>query len=232
MTITLVQRQEIARDTWEFLFTKPADVTARAGQYINLKLPDLLFPDRKGPRRTFTLASAPHEEHWRIATRLTGSGFKQTLLEMPLGSSCEYIGPRGELILRAEAPSFVFIAGGIGITPFRSMTLAWRQQPDKPLTLFHANADVAGMPYRSLFSGLGEAKFTFVPTITGENEHDWNGETRPLSLALFQDYVADFSQPLFYLVGPPAMVTDLTAVLQNKGVAGDRILSESFFGYA
>jgi ferredoxin-NADP reductase len=167
-----------------------------------------------------------------VATRLTGSGFKQTLLEMPLGSACEYIGPRGEMILRPEAAALVFIAGGIGITPFRSMTLSWQQRPDKPLTLFYANGDLAGMPYRSLFAELGESQFTFVPTITGQNETDWKGETRPLSFDLFQDYVADFNQPLFYLVGPPAMVSDLTASLQSKGIAGDRILSESFFGYA
>jgi ferredoxin-NADP reductase len=232
MTITLLQRQEIARDTWEFIFSKPEGITAQAGQSINIKLPDLLYPDRKGPRRTFTLASAPQEEHWRIATRQTGSGFKQTLLEMPLQSSCEFIGPRGEMILRPEAPSLVFIAGGIGITPFRSMTLSWKQRPEKPLTLFYANKDLAGMPYRSLFAELGETLFTFVPTITGQNEPPWNGEARPLSIGLFQDYIVDFSQPLFYVVGPPALVTDLTATLQSNGVAGDRILSESFFGYA
>ncbi len=232
MTITLEHRQEIARDTWEFLFSKPTTASALAGQNINMKVPELLYPDRKGPRRTFTLASSPQEERWRIATRITGSGFKQTLLEMPLGSACEYIGPRGDMTLRPEAAALVFIAGGIGITPFRSMALAWQETPRQPLTLFYANSDLAGMAYRTLFSEMDDQRFTFVPTLTGEKQSTWSGETRPLSVGLFKEHVAELTKPVFYLAGPPAMVTDLTAALRNNGVPENQILSESFFGYA
>ena len=123
MKTLLLNKKEICRGTWEFTLAKPADAVHQAGQHITVKLPRLLHEDPKGPQRTFTLASAPHEADWLLATRMTGSGFKKTLLDLSLNTEVEVSGPMGGLVRDERSAALVFLAGGIGITPFRSMVL-------------------------------------------------------------------------------------------------------------
>jgi ferredoxin-NADP reductase len=233
MTTNLLARKEICRGTWEFTLAKPAGVEYRAGQNINLKLPVLLHEDHKGPRRTFTLASAPHEEHWMIATRMTGSGFKKTLLELPLQTELEYLGPTGSLTVQDGFSSHVFLAGGIGITPFRSMVLDLLSQPT-PVTafLFYANRNRDSIAYHDLFLDQASRRtFNYIPTLNDEPDSAWTGERRILGIELLQHYLKNLDQHAYYICGPPALVADLSSLLHSSGVVKERIFSESFWGY-
>ncbi|HPI72238.1 MAG TPA: FAD-dependent oxidoreductase [bacterium] len=233
MKTLLLNKKELCRGTWEFTLAKPADTVHQAGQHITVKLPRLLHEDPKGPQRTFTLASAPHEADWLIATRMTGSGFKKTLLDLPLNTELEVHGPMGALVRDERFPALVFLAGGIGITPFRSMV---QDLHHKALSveahLFYANRSLDSAAYHDLFIGLaGQSFFAYIPTLNDEPDAAWRGERRILGMELLQAHLTELDAYAFYLCGPPGLVTDLTAQLQGGGVNKERIFSESFWGY-
>ncbi|MBN1481852.1 FAD-dependent oxidoreductase [candidate division KSB1 bacterium] len=234
LATALTDRQRIAEKTMEFILQRPTGFDYQAGQHVLLKLTELLFDDKKGPQRTLTLASAPHEESLRLATRMTGSGFKRTVFE-GANQKVEIIGPRGNLTRDATRPA-VFIAGGIGITPFRSMVLdAAYRQLEQPMTLFYSNQNLARAAFHELFVEIQQKHadiFTYIPTLTSESSgSNWDGERRSLSAAFIEEYVMDWSTSTFYICGPPAMVTAVHEILKSKNVSQEHILSESFWGY-
>ena len=233
LVTTLIDRRQIADDTLEFFLDRPAGFEFQAGQHINIKLTELLFEDKKAGRRMFTMASAPSEEKLRIATRLTDSGFKRTIAE---GSqqSVEIIGPLGKMV-RDESRPAVFLAGGVGITPFRSLVKdAFDKKLKLPMTLFYANRSVDSAAYHADFVQAAQEHadvFTYVPSITGDVPEDWTGETQRIDVGLIKKYVDDWRDVTFYICGPPGMVTAMTDILKEMQVDQDRILSESFWGY-
>ncbi|MBN1465790.1 FAD-dependent oxidoreductase [candidate division KSB1 bacterium] len=232
---SLIDKRDIAENTLQFVLQRPDGFDFKAGQNVNVKLSQLLFADRKGGRRTFSIASAPSEENLYMATRKTGSGFKRTIAEA-LGQTIEITGPAGRMI-RDETRPAVLLAGGIGITPFRSMIMdAVNRQLQQPITLMFSNNALAEIAYHDLFLDLERQHpdaFRYVQTITGEKSHDvgWSGERRRIDAFFIRDYVPDLSAVTFYVSGPPAMVAAISEILKKENVDQDHILSESFWGY-
>lgn len=234
--LRLIDRQTVAQNTMEFRFAKPADITFTAGQNINIKLSQLLYEDKRGPRRTFTLSSAPYEDYLSVTTRMTGSGFKKTLAELPFGTEVEFMGPKGEFALQTRWKQAVLIAGGMGITPFRSMILqSLYEKQNYSMTLLYSNKDVQSCAYHALLVRIaGETTgFRYVPTFTDPPmpAQELKGERRKIDVDFIQDYISDFNTALFYLCGPPAMVDELTASLKEAKINPENILTESFWGY-
>jgi ferredoxin-NADP reductase len=130
--VRLLRRETVAEGTMAFWFSRPAGFGFRAGQSILLRLISPPETDAEGDGRTFTIASAPHEQELMIATRMRDTAFKRVLKSLPPGAALTIDGPDGEMALE-DSPTrpAVFLAGGIGITPFRSMALhaAQRQLP-------------------------------------------------------------------------------------------------------
>ena len=124
-TTQLVDRQEIAEGTMSFRFEKQFGWTFEAGQSIDITLLVPSETDAEGNTRTFTIASAPYEKSLMVATRLRDTAFKRVLKVMPLGAAVQMEGPAADLTLHRDAArAAVFMSGGIGITPFRSITFA------------------------------------------------------------------------------------------------------------
>lgn len=140
-TTSLVGKEDVARGTVAIHLKKPEGFTFKAGQAVYVTLPALKEADGKGRVRTFSIASAPDDADLVIATRLTDSAVKRSLASLPVGSAIEIEGPYGDLTLHDDAARpAVFLAGGIGITPFRSMIrdAAMRARP-RDLHLFYSN---------------------------------------------------------------------------------------------
>ncbi|WP_442909706.1 FAD-dependent oxidoreductase, partial [Hydrogenophaga sp.] len=120
--VLLQAREEVAGGTMAFYFQRPAGFAFKAGQAIDLILPATVAPGGQSQRHTFSLVSAPFESELVIATRMRDSAFKRALKMLPIGGLVEIEGPFGSLTLHNErARPAIFIAGGIGITPFMSM---------------------------------------------------------------------------------------------------------------
>ena len=119
--IKLLSRREVAEHTTAFRFERPPNCTFKAGQCLDMILLDPPETDAEGNTRTFSVASGPHEETLMVATRIRDTAFKRVLTAMPVRSSVEIEGASGNLTLHNNVARTVFVAGGIGITPFRSM---------------------------------------------------------------------------------------------------------------
>jgi len=234
----LIERHEVAEGTMAFALERPAGFEFTAGQFLTITLPDAPYNDAKGNSRTFSIASAPQETgHLLIATRMTGSALKRSLAEAPLGAPVSIFGPVGEFTLppAATAP-LVFIAGGIGITPFRSMVIdvANRQLPHQ-ITLIYSNRTPEGAPFHDELARIAATypSFKYVPTMT-DAEHarqPWTGERRTVNADFLRECVGDVTRPTFYLAGPPGLVVAVTRAVLEAGADPAHVLAEEFAGY-
>ena len=127
ITLTLQKIQDCANGTKTFFFDKPENFTFRAGQYVALKLDNLVAPDNRAGVRSLSLCSAPSEDFIAFTVRESDSGFKKTLWAMQPGTTVSITPPIGKFVLDpADEREVVFLIGGVGITPVRSMLVEER----------------------------------------------------------------------------------------------------------
>ncbi|MBI4097379.1 MAG: FAD-dependent oxidoreductase [Candidatus Levybacteria bacterium] len=235
MNATLKAREEIAQGTLLATFDLLGnEVEYIPGQFVIVVLSQLIYPDDRGGRRHFSIVNSPNVKGIiQIATRIRESGFKKTLNEMQLGSLLE-LGPiAGRFILpeTTDRP-LVFIAGGIGITPFMSM-LSYVKEMKLPyeITLLYSNKDTASTAFfadlESLAASIPGLRLVFSMT---QDPH-WQGEKSRIDAAIIKKYVPDLQRPLFYVVGPPAMNDAVNQTLLDLGVLQENIKRERFTGY-
>jgi ferredoxin-NADP reductase len=233
----LKRRVEIAAGTMAFHFEKPEGFVFKAGQFGDYTLISPSETDAEGNTRGFSFASAPYENDLMLATRMRDTAFKRVLRTMEIGSEVTLDAPYGSFTLHnnTRIPA-VFLTGGIGITPVRSIVLqaTLDNLPHKVL-LFYSNRT----PEDSTFlNELMETQnknpnYTFVGTMT-EMEHSaekWDGETAHINKAMLMKYIDDLTLPIYYLAGPAAMVTAMRKTLNEGGVDDDNIRTEEFSGY-
>jgi len=233
----LKDRKEVAEGTMAFRFEKPSGWTFKAGQYLDMTLLDPLETDSEGNVRSFTIASAPHEETLMVATRMRDTAFKRVLRTMPLGTAVKIEGPSGDLILKKDVTrTAIFLAGGIGITPFRSI-VHWAAKEKLPsrIVLFCSNRRPEDAPFLAELQNLerDNPKYKLIPSMTEmEKSHQpWNGETGPINQGMLGRHLKGAAPGIHYIAGPPAMVNGLHDMLKKAGVDDNDIRAEEFAGY-
>jgi ferredoxin-NADP reductase len=229
--ITLLRREPVAEGTMAFYFEKPDGFVHEAGQNAMFTLIEPREEDAAGPSRAFTIASAPHEPELMIATRMRDSAFKRFLAAAKPGAKLEMEGPLGLMVLHEDASRpAVFLAGGIGITPFLAMArdAAKRQLPNQ-ITLIYSNRRPQHAAFLAELEGLQGPKFRLVSTMTEAPE--WRGEKRLISRELLAEHVPDLQAPVYYFAGPPGMTMAVQGMLKELGVSEDDMRSEEFYGY-
>ncbi|MGB5080338.1 MAG: FAD-dependent oxidoreductase [Burkholderiales bacterium] len=233
----LIGSEEVAEGTVAFRFARPAEFEFKAGQSVNLGLVDPPETDAKGNRRTFSLVSAPFEPEIVCATRMRDTAFKRVLKAMPKGQEVELRGPAGQFTLApGEATPAVFLAGGIGITPFVSMLRqAAKDRLARRLTLFYSNRRPEDAAFLDELSGLQRqnANYEFVGTMTEmqKSVRTWKGETGFIDRAMLERHLGDAPGAIYYMAGPPAMVEAVQKMLAGAGVKDEAIRSDEFYGY-
>jgi ferredoxin-NADP reductase len=232
--VRLVGREPLAEGTLAFRLEKPAGFAFRAGQAVVLELLDPPPGDGQ-KRRTFSLVSAPFERTLAIATRMRDSAFKRALNALPEGASVKLVGPVGQFTL-ADARPAVFIAGGIGITPFMSMLRqAAHDGSPQRLVLLYSNRSPEGAAFLDELQALERqnANFRLVATMTEmrNSATKWDGETGLVDAHLIERAVRGLVAPAYYVVGPPGMVVAVVDTLRSAGVSPESILTEEFYGY-
>jgi ferredoxin-NADP reductase len=230
-------KNEVAEGTLSFTLEKPADFSFKPGQSADLTLVNAPETDSEGNTRTFSMASAPSENEIMFATRLRDTAFKRSLRNMKPGTRIKVDGPMGSFNLHKNASKpAVFLAGGIGITPFLSMIReAARQKDSHQIYLFYSNrrpedaaflTELAAMPQQN-------PNFHFIGTMVEleKSKQSWSGERGFIDPAMLRRHLPDLAGPIYYAAGPPAMVAAMKEMLVKAGVDEDDVRSEDFPGY-
>lgn len=211
------------------------DFTHQAGQYLTIDLP---VEDPRGKRRPFTISSSPTEKGFvTITTRPGPSPFKQALNSLNAGFRIASKAPFGNFILPTDTSKpVVMLAGGIGITPFRSMLkFACDTKLSLPIILIYSNRTPGDIPFKTEFDNLCRLNHYFKPlyTITEpENSADkWNGLTGFIDEKMIRENVPDLENSIFYVCGPPGMVEAMLEHLKRMRIPDHRIRFEKFSGY-
>ena len=233
----LKERKEVAKGTMAFLLEKPAGFEFKPGQAMEVKLENPPETDAEGNSRAFSIASAPHEPFVMFATRMRGSAMKNSLKRIPLGTELQVDGPWGDLKLhtRAARPG-VFLAGGIGITPFRSIVLdaAKNKLPHK-LWLFYSNHTLEDAPFLEELERAEKENpnFKMIATMTdmAKSSRPWRGKTGFVDKAMLSEAIGDLNAPIYYIAGPGAMLNAMKKMLLEAGVNEDDVRAEEFAGY-
>ena len=235
--VRLKERKEVAEGTMAFYFEKPPGFEFKAGQFLNYTLIDPPETDAEGNLRSFSIASAPGEEDLMLATRMRDTAFKRVLKAIPLGTEVKIDGPFGSFTLHRDASrAAVFVAGGIGITPFRSMIVdATRKEVSRRLLLFYSNRRPEDAAFLSELQQIEKQNpsFKFIGTMTemAKSLERWQGETGFIDQSMLARHLSDLAAPIYYSAGPPVMVTAMSEMLLQAGVDEDSIRTEDFTGY-
>jgi ferredoxin-NADP reductase len=230
-------RQEVAENTMAFHFEKPTGWTFKPGQYVDMTLLDPRETDPEGNIRSFTVASAPQESTLMVATRMRDTAFKRVLRTMPLGTQVRIEGPLGAFTLHGNASRLaVFLAGGIGITPFRSMLVNdARQGLGRRIVLFYSNRRPEDSAFLQELQQIGARNKNYqiigIMTEMKKSKRPWKGEIGFLDKAVLGRFIPDVAVPIYYIAGPPAMVAAMRKTLANAQVNEDDVRSEDFAGY-
>lgn len=239
--VLFLGHEERAAGTRAFRFSKPAGFAFKAGQSVSL---ELLNPpaEPNSARRVFSLASAPSEDTLEVTVRMReSSAFKRALKALPLNWKVRLRGPLGVMTLHADTTrAAVFIAGGIGITPFMSMLRQAAHEPsgparNRPLRLIYSNRRPEDAPFlaelQDLERKLGDFRMLATMTDMEKSTLPWTGERGQIGEDTVRRFVGDAPAPAYYLAGPPAMVEAMRGVLARAGVREHDVHSEEFYGY-
>lgn len=216
MKLKFINKIQESGDVWSFFFEPTEQVAWIAGQSIRLEIPRKTWGIEE---RRFTIASAPHEGHIQITTRTSSSDFKQLLLGLSPGDAINGANIEGNFVVKDWQDSKIFIAGGIGITPFRSMLAeAIHQNKSTHTTLYYSSR---------------ENSPTFVDEL-----HTWAEQDKTLELKIMPERLTvakatmpkDFLSRQVFISGPEAMVRELSRQAIDLGLPEEQLKADLFTG--
>jgi ferredoxin-NADP reductase len=235
--VSLRANKALCAGTTAFYFEKPKGFEFQAGQFANFTLLNPSDTDQEGNTRALSIASAPYEGNLMVATRVRATAFKRALISFPVGTELLLQGPYGSMTLpKNGARPAVLLAGGIGITPFRSLIWnATQSQSPRRMLLFYS----VRVPEEATFlEELYEIErynrhYKTICTVTQPEKvrMPWPGETGRISIEMLSKWIPDLSVPIYYIAGPPGMVTGVRQILIGSGIVEEDIRAEEFAGY-
>lgn len=233
MLATLDHTEPIAERIVSFYFQPERPIRYTAGQFIEMTL-DIAEPDERGRRHWFTLSASPSEDLLAITTKFPPadapvSSFKQMLRNLKPGDQVTISDPMGDFVLpKDKTIPLVFIAGGIGVTPFRSI-IKWLHdnQQQRSIQLLYAANTVEEVAFRDLFAAYGLP----VTIILSQPPAGWEGESGRLTADKILELAPDIDKKLYFVSGPEPMVEGLIKGLEDAGVDKRRLVGDYFPNY-
>jgi ferredoxin-NADP reductase len=230
----VAELREVAKGTVLALFEADDYPDFRPGAYFWVELPDRGYEDERGLRRHISFVTSPTERPLvGLATRLRDSAFKRTLAELEVGDEVEVEEPKGSFLLSEDTSAeYVFVAGGIGITVFRSM-LRYIADVGAPyrVTLVYSNRDRESAAFLDELEVLERRIDGLRVVLTMTEQEGWEGETRRIDADVLREHVGELQDKQFLVAGPPAMTEAVVGALHAAGVPEDRVLAGKFSGY-
>ena len=239
LLLTLKDRVQLAPDTFEFVFSTKRKLKFAPGQYLEWTLAHAKA-DARGIRRFFTIASSPNDPDIRIGIKFyePASSFKKKLQSLQKGGTIVASQLAGDFTLPEDkTKKLVFMAGGIGITPFRSMIdYLLDKQEKRDIVLFYSNRTQQDAAYLELLDRAErEIGLQVIPIFTNQPEPA-NGAEKDFPTAVTQHLVMstikDYEDRTFYLSGPRGMVDSFSDLLTQIGVPAYAVKKDFFPGFA
>src|SRR5450432_2499771 len=237
LILALKDRVQIGPDTFNFIFTPNRQLSFAPGQYMEWTLGHDKT-DSRGNRRYFTLASSPTEKELILGVKFypDSSSYKRSMLEMGRDSEIVASQLAGDFTMPTDPDTrLVFIAGGIGITPFRSMIkylLDKRQK--RPITLIYSNRSADEIVYQDVFEQARKQlgiKTIYTLTDTSRIPAGWTGEKGHITGTLLRNQVPYFRDCVYYLSGPNSMVHEFEETLVQMRIPREHIKTDFFPGF-
>lgn len=235
--LTLKKRQEFAPNIVGFWFQPASAINFIPGQFLQWTV---YHPkaDSRGIRRYFSIASSPTEPELLITAKFPAepSSFKKALLNLKPGEEIPVTGLEGEFMLpKEQTKKLLFIAGGIGITPFRSMIKYLQDQNmDRDIVLIYSASSEEEFVFGDIWQQFQKnSALKTVRTISDLKKvpQNWQGETGIINAEMIQKVAPDWQQRLFYVSGPDPMVRTMENTLLQMGVDRRNIQKDYFPGY-
>ena len=230
---SLLTREFVGDNTLAVDLIKPPGFTFRPGQYADVTLIASPFHDVWGDLRTFSIASAPFEDHLEFVMRLSNTAFKRALSLAPTGTTVDLKGPAGTLQLDPdETRPAVFLAGGVGIAPFLSMLRqAEHERSPRQFYLFYSNHEISDFAYLGelrKFATTNALRLKLVPTMTGDVGSGWTGERGRIDASMLRRHIPVGTHPAYYISGPSQFVSAMISVLTALDVGEADVQIEDF----
>ncbi len=226
MKVTLVKKIKETKDSFLFIFKPEKEISWKPGQCIFYKIPHE-NPDDRGTTRHFSISSAPYEKNIMLTSKFDfkkGSSFKRALFALKEGDMVEAFGLRGDFVTKNFKKKLVFIAGGIGITPCRSILL--------DLVYKRKNPEVI------MLYGNKDRDIIFKDTLDKlVNSHDWLKihyiiEPQLIDSDIIRKNVSNLYDCFYYISGPLKMVQIMKEILLKMNIESKNIIEDYFPGYS
>jgi ferredoxin-NADP reductase len=227
MKFTLKEKHHELSNITTFVFTAPEPLSWQAGQFIHYTLPHD-NPDSRGIERWFTISSAPFEQQVQITTRINtehSSSFKLALAAMQPDDEIHADAPEGDFVVSDPTRNYVFVAGGIGITPYRSI-LNQLHHDNRPINaeLLYAIRDETDIPFKDELERIAAANDNFhITYFIGDKKIDE---------AVLREFGQKLDDPIYYVSGPEPMADAFKATLrETMGLDKPHSRFDAFPGY-
>lgn len=235
-TLVLKRFDEVADGTRMFVFMKPDGFEFQAGQYVALRIDQarLVAPDERGGVRSFSIASAPHDDELCFVMREGVTGFKKTMWDLHPGDVIGCTKAVGRCTIpENDGKAIVLLAGGVGIAPARAMLreAAFRKD-SRPYLLFYSNRLLRDAAFHDELLSAGIPNFRYVFTLSDETEPaTGEGEERGyITENMVRKHLPDMAGCHYYVIGAPGFADAMKAMLLSAGVADDEIKIDPFTG--
>jgi len=231
MIVTFNHRVDEADNISTFYFEPEKPIHYTAGQFVELTLKHA-HPDSRGVKRWFTLSSSPNEKLISVTTKFAkqnGSSYKKALHSLKPGDQLIISDPMGDFVLpKLIQTPLIFVAGGIGITPFKSI-LSWlnevkEQRPIKMLIGVNNEDEI-------VFQDVINKSKIHNTVVVSEPSSAWGGEVGRLSSELILGLEEPSDETLIYISGPEPMVEHLEKDLKKAGIKKDQLVLDFFPNY-
>lgn len=225
MKVKLLKKNRETKDVFSFIFAPDKPIEWKAGQFIFYKIPHE-NEDERGITRHFTISSAPFEDNIMLTSKFDfekGSSFKKALFNLNVGNTIEAYSIKGKFIISDYGKKYVFIAGGIGITPYRSILLDLEHKNKKlDIVLLYGNKDNEIVFRNELEqikknNELLKIQYVIAPKI--------------IDRYVIESFVPDIENRLYYISGPFGMIKNIKNILLEMKVKTDNIKTDYFPGY-
>lgn len=232
--IKFKSKKEVCENTIAFYFDiKDSGYSFNAGQYAHFTIIDPRFSDVKGNSRPFSFANSPGEKNEIvIAGRINSSVFINNLTLLNPGSEIYISKPEGNMNLENDVSApVVFISGGIGITPARSLIEnEIKNDSGRDITLLYSNKTESQTAFLEDFKKWSSENknFIFIPLIEDLTNTNWKYEFGCIDKIILNQYLTDHKKNFYYLIGPAPMIDSISKTLFQMGVSKNNIKTETF----